>query len=136
MRLLVCGSRDWADIDAVRGHIKGLAAEHPALIIVEGGARGADTIARDAAEELGLCVEEYPAEWARYGRAAGPVRNQQMLDEGRPDAVAAFFSSPESRGTADMVRRALAAGLPVDVFGKVPEEFQEGQRVTPRTVVD
>jgi len=50
------------------------------------------------------------ANWRTHGKAAGPIRNQQMLDEGRPHLVVAF---PGGTGTADMVRRAKAAGVPV-----------------------
>ena len=52
----------------------------------------------------------YPAQWDVYGRRAGPIRNQEMIDEGKPDGVVAF---PGGKGTADMVRRAEAAGLKV-----------------------
>jgi hypothetical protein len=48
------------------------------------------------------------ADWEKLGRSAGPIRNQAMLDEGRPDLVVAF---PGHHGTADMVRRARAAGV-------------------------
>lgn len=51
-----------------------------------------------------------PADWARYGRRAGAVRNQRMLDEARPELVVAF---PGGTGTADMVRRTHAAGIPL-----------------------
>lgn len=54
--------------------------------------------------------EEYPADWKRYGMAAGPIRNRRMLKEGKPDIVIAFAGG---RGTADMVRQAKAAGVPV-----------------------
>lgn len=52
----------------------------------------------------------FPADWKRYGRGAGPVRNQQMIEEGGADGCIAF---PGGRGTADMVRRAKNAGLDV-----------------------
>jgi hypothetical protein len=59
----------------------------------------------------------YPADWAKHGRAASPIRNQQMLDEGRPNLVVAF---PGGRGTADMVRRARSAGVEVIEVDKPP----------------
>lgn len=52
----------------------------------------------------------FRADWEQCGRQAGPLRNARMLAEGRPDAVIAF---PGGKGTADMVRKARAAGLPV-----------------------
>jgi hypothetical protein len=79
-------------------------------VIIHGAAPGADSIARLAAEDLGLRTEAHPADWARYGRrAAGPIRNQEMLDSGI-DLVIAF---PGGRGTADMVRRARKAGITI-----------------------
>jgi hypothetical protein len=55
-------------------------------------------------------IDVYVAQWKKHGRAAGPIRNQRMLDEGKPDLVVAF---PGGRGTADMIRRAERAGVPV-----------------------
>lgn len=64
-------------------------------------------------------VEKYPADWEKYGKVAGPIRNQQMLDEGKPDVVYAFTDDlSNSRGTADMCRRANKAGVPVYVIGR------------------
>ena len=84
--------------------------KHGIATVIHGGARGADTVAARWAEAHSLEVVKFPADWQRHGRAAGGIRNQQMLDEGHPDAVVAF---PGGVGTADMVRRAKAAGLPV-----------------------
>ena len=62
------------------------------------------------AEWARIPVKEYPADWQKHGRAAGPIRNQQMLDEGKPDLVVAFDGG---RGTADMIARAEKAGVRV-----------------------
>lgn len=105
MRLLVCGGRNYADRDAVYCALLEL---HPSAVIT-GGASGADRIAEEWARPV-VPVETYKADWTKYGKAAGPIRNQQMIDEGKPDAVLAF---PGGRGTADMVRRAVSAGIPV-----------------------
>ena len=77
--------------------------------VVHGGARGADTLAGLIAKRLGHSVKVYQADWATYHKAAGGVRNQQMLDSG-VDWVIAFAGG---RGTADMVRRAQKRGVPV-----------------------
>jgi hypothetical protein len=58
--------------------------------LCHGGAKGADTIAGLIARELGKFVTEFPADWNRYGKGAGPIRNRQMLDEFRPEVVFAF----------------------------------------------
>ncbi len=117
-RTLVCGSRNWTDEAAIYRQLQGRARD----VVIEGGAEGADTLARICAERLGLRVEEYLADWATHGRAAGPIRNQRMLDEAKPDLVMAFFM-PGSRGTVDMVRRAIKSGIPVKLYGAVPVEF-------------
>jgi hypothetical protein len=83
--------------------------EKPFDAIIEGGAQGADRFAREWAEAHAVKVETYYADW-RVGPKAGPIRNQRMLDDGRPDVVVAFAGG---RGTADMVRRAMRAGVQV-----------------------
>lgn len=84
------------------------------LTVIEGGANGADRLAaRFANFYQSVEHEPYPADWTKYGKAAGFIRNQQMLDEGKPDLVIAF---PGGRGTADMVARARKAGIEVRVI--------------------
>lgn len=113
MRVLICGSRDWNDAAMIRNDI----CKFPAgTVIIEGEARGADSIARDVAITLGFEVLRFPADWDRYHRAAGVIRNQQMLDEGRPDLVVAYHDDIEnSKGTRDMIARARKAGIRVVV---------------------
>ena len=110
MRLLVCGGRDFADKEFVFATLDRTFAKRPITVLIHGAARGADSLAGAWAEERGIEVEAYPANWDRDGRAAGPIRNQRMLDEGRPEAIIAF---PGGRGTAHMVKIAQQAGLPV-----------------------
>jgi hypothetical protein len=82
--------------------------------MINGLARGADQMAVDWADAHDIWVEGYPAQWTQQGRAAGPIRNQQMLDEGRPELVLAFHDNlDESKGTKDMVTRARKAGITV-----------------------
>lgn len=115
MKLLVCGSRTWADdltvIDAILGIIAG--SQETEFIVIEGGAAGADQAGARAAGLLGIPVCEYPANWSLHGRAAGPIRNQQMLDQ-HPDLVLAFWDG-QSPGTRDMLHRAAAAGVPTKI---------------------
>ena len=113
MRLLVCGDRNWWDALTIRTE---LFSRMPSVVI-EGEARGADTIAREEAESLGIPVEKYPADWEKHGRAAGPIRNKQMIDEGKPDFVLAFHDDYEnSRGTRNMVSQAQDRGIPTTVW--------------------
>lgn len=111
-RVLVCGGRDFDDQAAVFGALECHAVPGQDSII-QGGAPGADRLAREWCHQSLCQYENYPADWKTHGRAAGPIRNQQMIDEGRPTKVVAF---PGGRGTADMVRRARAAGIPVFEF--------------------
>ncbi len=110
MRVLVCGGRCFDDEALVQATLNGLGVTH----IIEGGASGADTLAwRWARANLGggsEHISQFKARWDVHGKAAGPIRNQEMLDEGKPDLVVAFDGG---RGTADMVRRAERAGIPV-----------------------
>lgn len=108
MRILVCGGRDYENADVI-GRTMAMVASGRDHVLVHGGARGADTVAARIAEVRGWEIEEHPARWREYGPAAGPMRNQQMVDGGA-DVVLAF---PGGRGTEDLVRRATAAGLTV-----------------------
>lgn len=115
MRVLVCGDRNWTEYKCILARLQSLP---PDTVVIHGGCRGADQLARQAAQALGFQTIEFPARWKRYGRAAGPIRNKQMLCEGKPDLVLAFHHNlGKSRGTADTVRRARTAGLPVEVLG-------------------
>lgn len=112
-KVLVCGSRTWTDRATIERVICGLERD---TIIVHGAAKGADSLADDAASLWGLIRRPYPADWQKYGRAAGPIRNQEMLNKEDPDRVIAFRMPGESRGTDDMVRRARAVGIPVEII--------------------
>ena len=115
MRVLVCGGRDfdnWALMAGVLRICYGDKKGKPRKgdVMITGDACGADWLARAYAKDTNRKYEGYPADWKKYGKAAGPIRNQQMLDEGKPDIVVAF---PGGVGTADMVRRARKAGVEV-----------------------
>src|SRR5574343_438925 len=82
-------------------------------LIIEGGARGADQIAKVIAIYMGIPWQEFPADWKTYGKKAGAIRNQQMLDQ-NPDLVIAFHPvTGITPGTRDMVTRAQTKGTPV-----------------------
>lgn len=117
-RVLVCGDRNWKDPVPIERELKQFGA---GSVVIHGGARGADQIAGVVARRLGLLVEVCRADWHQYGRAAGPIRNQLILEQGKPDYVLAFHSNlAYSKGTADMVRRAIRQLGPdrVQVFQK------------------
>ena len=110
LRVLVCGGRDFNDVMTLGSWLGGIHKGHGISLLIEGGARGADRMARLFAEWKKIPVKTYEADWGKSGKVAGPIRNQQMLDEGKPDLVVAFEGG---NGTADMVRRARAAGVRV-----------------------
>ena len=106
VKVLVCGGRTWND----RGSVSRVLSLLRPTEVIHGAASGADQLARDWALHNQVLIRQFPADWAKHGKAAGPMRNQRMLDESKPDVVVAF---PGGRGTADMVRRAKAAGVRV-----------------------
>lgn len=124
IKILVCGGRNFNDKSLLYQTLDNLCLERGWVTeadtdgnwlpkdvkIIAGKARGADTLAIDWAVINWQDFKEYPADWDRHGKAAGFIRNQQMLDEGKPDLVVAF---PGGNGTADMVRRAKKANLAV-----------------------
>lgn len=120
-RLLITGSRNhqWTPYDshalliAVR---KILEKTHALPTLVHGGATGADTEAALAGQRLlGLPIEVHRADWNTYGRAAGPIRNKEMVNLGA-DLCLAFPDHPKgqgSRGTWGCIELAYQSGIPV-----------------------
>jgi len=120
--VLICGSRNWIDEDAILAQI--FLLPHGSIIIHGDYPEGADAITRKWAEYLLYDQAPYPAEWDRYGNQAGPIRNTQMLKEGKPDLVWAFTHKLEGTGTGDMVNKARRAGVEVRLFGcQEPEQL-------------
>jgi hypothetical protein len=113
MRILITGSRDWTDYNAIRDAIwaAALGIRWEDCTLIHGNARGADTMAAEIAGILKMNVETHPARWDIYGRGAGPIRNQEMVDSGAGICLA--FIMPGSVGTSDCVKRAEKAGIEV-----------------------
>lgn len=109
-RVLVCGGRDFDDGARLSTVLRNLNAERKIKVLIEGGARGADYLAQVWAHMNDIDVQTFEADWAAHGKAAGPIRNKLMLDEGKPDLVVAF---PGGAGTRNMIRQALSAGVEV-----------------------
>jgi hypothetical protein len=114
-RVLVTGDRDWECEDTIRQELALCTSMEK---LGHGKARGADTIAGKIGAEL--IGEEnilgFQADWDRYHKAAGPIRNRQMRDEFMPDFVLAFHDDLErSKGTKDMIEIARKAGIPVKI---------------------
>lgn len=119
LKVLVCGGRDFNDALTLGSWLGGIHKQRGIDVLIHGGARGADFMAGKFAEWMGIPVLEFPADWARDGKAAGPIRNSRMLSEGKPDLVVAFDGG---RGTADMVEKAKRAGVEVLMATKIVEQ--------------
>jgi len=126
VNVLVCGGRDFEDIDGVFAALDIFhRTKGPITTIIEGGARGADLCAMEWARARKVRRITVRADWATFGKAAGPIRNQRIIDEFRPDVVLVF---PGGRGTADMMRRAKDASVPViEYTGPERAAVQEGK---------
>lgn len=123
LRILICGDRRWTDRKAIEDFIKTLPKD---TVIIEGECKGADMMARDLAYSYQLEVYQFPAQWERYGKAAGPIRNEAMIRYGRPDLVVAFHNNlSKSKGTWNMITRARKHGIPYQVIKSEQEEHQE-----------
>lgn len=122
MKILVCGGRDFVDKEKIFGVLNELANKHSKfynpfdnwlpedIMIISGAAKGADSLAVDWAVVNFATFKEYPADWDRFGKRAGYLRNQEMLEKENPDLVVAF---PGGKGTAMMVSLSYRHGCKV-----------------------
>lgn len=137
MKILVCGSRNWRDEEKIRlvlfhwlcevqsdGQDEVLHIVHGAQVSRDEAAKemwGADYFAGQFAKENeGAENHPHPAQWKKYGRSAGPIRNAEMLKAHTDISMClAFTDDPPGKkgsGTWDMVSKALAKGIPVRVY--------------------
>lgn len=112
LSLAVVGSRSFRDAAVMRAWIKVcMPDELPSNVeIVSGGARGTDALARKYAEDEGITYKEFPAEWEHYGKSAGTIRNQEIIEHA--EVVLAFWDG-NSAGTKDTINKAIRAKKPV-----------------------
>jgi hypothetical protein len=112
MRLAVVGTRTFERVDLVEAHLDRWRSEHSPLIIVSGGAPGADRLAAAYALRHHLELIQFRADWAQHGRRAGAIRNRQIVDAA--EALVAFWDgqSPGTKITLDM---AIRRGIPATV---------------------
>jgi hypothetical protein len=117
MRVLVCGAMYFTDYEKLHDELVKIFHQREIHnpIIISGMAKGADTLAVKFAEQYSYECLKFPADWAKYGKGAGPVRNQQMLDEGSPDLIVAF-PMQSSVGTRDMIKRGMMEDVEVIVI--------------------
>lgn len=110
MKVLVCGGRNYSNVQRVFELLDKLHAHTPITLIVNGAARGADSLSSEWARQRGVPFKEYPADWDKLGKSAGFKRNQQMLTDSNPDLVLAM---PGGNGTEHMVTISIKAGKQV-----------------------
>ena len=123
MRVLITGDRNGFDALSIEDALRYLPLD---TVIIHGGARGVDTLAGQIAEIRGLEVNVVPADWKKLGKAAGNIRNQQMLTR-KPDLVLAFHRSIwTSKGTKHMIEIARKAGVPVVLISQEGKPLPSG----------
>lgn len=114
VRLIISGDRNWNCDDLSRRVVAQLVERFGAdLILVHGDARGVDDAFAAACQARGVVHEPHPARWDDIGKGAGPRRNQEMIDAGVDFVIAVHRNLAWSRGTRDLVKRSLKAGIPV-----------------------
>lgn len=132
MKVLVTGSRKWKDPNRVEKALVAIACEDVSyqdkeFIVIHGGAKGPDSIAggwaRKIHNEIPEIVESvHKPNWRLYGAAAGLIRNQEMLDQEKPDICLAFWDGM-SAGTRDMINRCRKANVPVRIYREDSENY-------------
>lgn len=123
MIILVTGSRNWTDYatihlaltETIKNHFYPNKPKRQDVLIVHGGARGADTLAGEWAIAHNVPQKVYVPDWNNYGRSAGIRRNAEMLEKENPDVVLAFRKDM-SRGTSHMIDIAQKAGKKVIIY--------------------
>ena len=116
-RMIVCGGRDFNDYGFFSACMDRLIAYYDNIRLVSGHARGVDILAEQYAAEKGIQIQVFPAEWKKYGKAAGPIRNRDMLDYAKEvNPVVAAFWDGKSRGTGNMLKQAEDIGAKVHIF--------------------
>lgn len=112
-RVIIAGSRSLEDYELVKAYADfKLSNVEDEIEIVSGAASGADALGERYAKEKGFRIKRFPAEWDKYGRRAGPMRNRLMAEYA--DALLAYWDG-ESKGTANMIKEAQARGLKVGI---------------------
>ena len=104
MRALIAGGRNFTDKQFLEEYMSKYLEE--VTVVISGTAKGADRLGEKWAQANNIPVDRYPAQWSRYGGAAGPIRNKEMLDKGNPDLVVVFKGGTGSKHMATIARKA------------------------------
>jgi len=117
LRVLVCGGRFYDDYKKVVGTLNNIWRECSQMVLIHGCAKGADTLADEWSKNAWLfdvAVERYPANWNKFGKSAGYIRNKQMLDDGKPELVVAFPGGVGTRMMIDLAKKANVEVLQIE----------------------
>lgn len=106
-RIVIGGYRNFNNYDVFKDFVDSCIGKETEITILSGHCKGADLMAERYAKEKGFALEIYPADWQKYGRAAGPIRNKQMVENA--DTVIAFVSESAS-GTKNLIGNAKKLG--------------------------
>lgn len=118
IRVIIAGGRDYTDYHRLKMYMDCLLEplDKSQIEIISGGAKGADSLGERYARESGYKLKRFPANWNKYGKAAGPIRNKEMaLYAAEVTGVLVAFWDGSSRGTYDMITRAEEYGLQVHI---------------------
>ena len=116
-RIIVCGGVDFDDYGLLKARLDELLPKYENVRLISGHARGADSLGERYAGENGFPIQVFPAEWKKYGRAAGPIRNRAMLKYAKEETpVVVAFWNGKSRGTANMLKQAKSGGAECVVY--------------------
>ena len=115
-KIIIAGGRDFMNYNLLKEKVNKILQEKKLthkIVIISGCARGADALGILYASENAFDVEEYPAEWDKYGKKAGYMRNVEMAENA--DALIAFWDG-KSKGTKHMIDIATERNLPIRVI--------------------
>lgn len=113
MKVIIAGGRDFDDYDLMKRKLDHLFSKRKPDEVVSGGARGADALGEGYSKERRIPLKIFKADWDKYGKAAGHVRNAEMAGYGTH--LVAFWDG-KSRGTKNMIETAKRKGLDVRVI--------------------
>lgn len=113
IKLLVCGGRDYQDRNKIYKTLNQIHKETPISLLITGDAKGADHLSYLWALNYTIPTRIFMANWKKYGPRAGPIRNQEMINQAKPDLILAF---PGGTGTQNMISLGKKAALPIRII--------------------
>lgn len=111
-RVIIAGSRNFNDFELLEKKMLHFLQNQKNVVVLCGGARGADDLGRQFAEKHGFAVEMFPADWKKFGKRAGVLRNREMA---RTASGCVVFWDGQSKGSANMIEEAKRAGVPLRI---------------------